>query len=155
MRFLVISGSKGKKEFVEKCEALGIADISEITGPFPPIDIGAFYQLIDIFGVCRPPGFRVTELVTPVKPFESMYSGTATVVSDLPALKEIVKHEETGMNFIAGDVNSLADNIERLIDDVELRNRLSTNAMKWIEEERMWSKIVNLSVNGYQELLEN
>jgi len=155
VRFLVISGSKGKKEFVEKCEALGIADISEITGPFPPIDIGAFYQLIDIFGVCRPPGFRVTELVTPVKPFESMYSGTATVVSDLPALKEIVKHEETGMNFIAGDVNSLADNIERLIDDVELRNRLSTNAMKWIEEERMWSKIVNLSVNGYQELLEN
>jgi glycosyltransferase involved in cell wall biosynthesis len=155
VRFLVISGSKGKKEFVKKCEALGIADISEITGPFPPIDIGAFYQLIDIFGVCRPPGFRVTELVTPVKPFESMYSGTATVVSDLPALKEIVKHEETGMNFIAGDVNSLADNIERLIDDVELRNRLSTNAMKWIEEERMWSKIVNLSVNGYQELLEN
>jgi glycosyltransferase involved in cell wall biosynthesis len=109
--------------------------------------------LIDVFGVCRPPGFRVTELVTPVKPFEAMYFGVPTVVSNLPALMEIVKHEVTGMNFVAGDVNSLADNIERLIDDEELRNRLSSNAIQWIEEERLWKKVVNYSINGYRELL--
>ncbi len=153
VRFLVISGSKGKKEFTEKCKSLGIEDISLVTGPFPPKDIGVFYQLIDVFGVCRPPGFRVTELVTPVKPFEAMYFGVPTVVSNLPALMEIVKHEVTGMNFVAGDVNSLADNIERLIDDEELRNRLSSNAIQWIEEERLWKKVVNYSINGYRELL--
>lgn len=153
VRFLVISGNKGKEEFKEKCKSLGIEEISVITGPFPPKDIGLFYQLIDIFGVCRPPGYRVTELVTPIKPFESMYSGVTTVVSNLPALKEIVRHEETGMNFVAGDVNSLADIIERLIDDGELRNRLSSNAMQWIEEERLWKKVVNYSINGYRELL--
>ena len=103
-----------------------------------------------------------TDIKATIKQINEIQSEGADIVrvscpdeASSKALKEIVKHEETGMNFIAGDVNSLADNIERLIDDVELRNRLSTNAMKWIEEERMWSKIVNLSVNGYQELLEN
>jgi glycosyltransferase involved in cell wall biosynthesis len=153
LRFLIVSGNKGKKDFSEKCKLLGIEEISVITGPFPPKDIGAFYQLIDIFGVCRPPGYRVTELVTPVKPFEAMYSGVPTIVSDLPALMEIVKHEVTGMNFVAGNVKSLADNIERLIDDEELRNRLSSNAIQWIEEERLWKKVVNYSINGYRELL--
>ena len=153
VRLLIISGEKGQAELREKCQTLGLEDISLITGPFPREVIGAFYRLIDIFGVCRPPGYRVTELVTPLKPFEAMSAGIPIVVSDIPALKEIVKHEKTGLNFIAGNITSLADNIERLMDDEQLRNKLRENAIQWIKNKRTWEKVVKKSINGYHGLL--
>ena len=92
-------------------------------------------------------------MVTPLKPFEAMSAGIPIVVSDIPALKEIVKHEETGLNFIAGDITSLANSLERLMDDEKLRNRLRENAVQWIKNERTWEKVVGKSINGYHDLL--
>ena len=105
--------------------------------------------MIDVFVVSRPDS-RVTRLVTPLKPFEAMSNRCATIVSNLPALEEIVKHEETGLVYLADDAGSLAQNIARLIENPELRMQLGLNAEKWIKENRTWKQLAEKTVSIYR-----
>ncbi len=93
---------------------------------------------------------RVSRLVTPLKPYEAMALERAVVVSDLPALREIVKPGETGMRFRAEDADDLAAVLGGLLEDPALRRRLGTQAREWILAERTWA------ANGrrYRELFE-
>ena len=49
----------------------------------------------------------VCELVSPLKPFESMAMGHAVVGSDVAALKEIIKPGKNGILFNKGNSKSL------------------------------------------------
>ena len=153
VRLLIVSTEKNQEYFREYCESQGIGDIAIIAGPVPRENISECYRLIDIFAVCRPPGFRVTELVTPLKPFEAMSRGLPVIVSDLPALKEIVEDGSTGLCFEAGNHIDLSRKITKLILDKELRIRLGKEGQKWIMEHRLWSKVIINSIEGYQDKL--
>jgi glycosyltransferase involved in cell wall biosynthesis len=74
----------------------------------------------------------------------------AVVVSDLPALREIVTPGETGLTFRAEDPDDLARVLEGLLDDPALRTRLGRQAREWVATERTWTQ------NGrrYRELFE-
>ena len=79
-------------------------------------DIQAFYALIDVFVVPRTPD-RVSRLVTPLKPLEAMALERCVVVSDVPALRELVIPGETGRTFTAGDPEDLARVLDDLLGD--------------------------------------
>ena len=98
VRFFVLSSESGQEDLRNYCMDLGISDRSFIVGPVPHNQVAPFYDLIDVFVVSRP-DFRVTKLVTPLKPFEAMRRGCAVLVSDLPALSEIVNDGITGRLF--------------------------------------------------------
>ena len=153
VRLLIVSTEKNQKYFREYCESAGIGDIAIIAGPVPRNIVSECYHLIDIFAVCRPPGFRVTEIVTPLKPFEAMARGLPVIVSNLPALKEIVEDKSTGLCFEAGNHIDLSRKITKLISDKELRIQLGKDGQKWIMEHRLWSKVIINSIDGYQRML--
>ncbi len=71
------------------------------------------------------------------------------ILSDLPALAEIVNDGVTGLLYPAGDVRSLADCILRLAEDDELRNTLGSNAKTWVEQERTWSIVATAGLAAY------
>ena len=116
--FLVLSGTTNQEALMDRCHSLGIEEISHIVGPVPHEDVGAFYRMIDVFVVSRP-DTRVTRLVTPLKPLEAMSHGCATIVSDLPALNELVEDGRTGRTFQPDSERALAEVIERYITDPE------------------------------------
>ncbi|MBL8800137.1 MAG: glycosyltransferase [Planctomycetia bacterium] len=122
-------------------DKLGIADRCYFPGRVPHAEIAAYYRAIDVFVVSRP-ALPVTELVTPLKPFEAMAFGRALVVSDLPALREIVRPEDTGLLYRADDDSHLADQCLRLIQAPDLRARLGDNARRWVEQERTWDQLL-------------
>ncbi len=64
----------------------------------------------------------------PLAPLEAMAAGIPVVVSDLPGCLEEVEHERTGLVFPVGDAAALAAAIGRLLDDPDLRTRLSSAA---------------------------
>jgi glycosyltransferase involved in cell wall biosynthesis len=72
------------------------------------------------------------------------------VISDLPALREIVEPGQTGMTFRAEDPDDLAEVLGGLLDDEGLRRRLGTQAREWVLAKRTWE------ANGrrYRELFE-
>jgi colanic acid/amylovoran biosynthesis glycosyltransferase len=66
---------------------------------------------------------------------EAMALGTACVSTDVTGIPEILHHEETGLQVSQRDPLALANALERLLVDSELRLRLAINARGLIEKE--------------------
>jgi glycosyltransferase involved in cell wall biosynthesis len=65
---------------------------------------------------------------------EAAASGTPTVASDAPGLRDSVLDGETGFLVPHGDVEALADRIRRLVTDPELRRRMGTRGRAFAGE---------------------
>lgn len=152
VKLFVLSSESGQEDLRNYCMELGISDSSFIVGPVPHNKVAPFYDLIDIFVVSRP-DFTVTKLVTPLKPFEAMRGECAVLVSDLPALSEIVNDGVTGRLFKSGDVEDLANCIEELCREGDQRKRLGQAAKAWVEENRTWSSVIDSVPSLYEELI--
>ena len=150
--FLVLSGTTNQEALMDRCHSLGIEEISHIVGPVPHEDVGAFYRMIDVFVVSRP-DTRVTRLVTPLKPLEAMSHGCATIVSDLPALNELVEDGRTGRTFQPDSERALAEVIERYITDPEEWQPIRTQGRAWVMNERCWKETVHRYTDVYTGLL--
>lgn len=57
--------------------------------------------------------------------------GTITIASDVPGLRDSVRHGETGVLVPHGDVDRLASEMLRLLEDEPELSRLSANAITW------------------------
>ena len=153
VRFFALTSPSGQDELRQRCREVGLGAHAVVEGPVPHEDVGPFYNLIDVFVVSRPET-RVTQLVTPIKPFEAMLHGKTVVVSDLPALREIVQHGHTGAVFEPGNVDELARVLEELIDAPEQTKSLGENARSWILKERDWNNVVNILPVVYAKAME-
>lgn len=65
---------------------------------------------------------------------EAMASGLPVVVSQLPVLDNIIKHEENGLVVPIGDGDALRDSIVVLKDDRSLAEKIGYNARHYIEK---------------------
>lgn len=149
VRLFVLTGENGQSELRALSKKLGISDKSTIMGPVPHEEVAVFYDLIDVFIVSRPES-RVTNLVTPLKPFEAMAMGKAVIASKLPALEEIIQHGETGLLYSPDNLESLVEAIEKCIQDEDLTSSLGNSAKLWIEQNRTWDIVVKNSLNAYE-----
>ena len=95
---------------------------------------------------------RVSQLVTPLKPYEAMATERALVVSGVAALREIVVDGETGRTFTPEDPISLADVLEPLLDDPAERARLGAAARRWVAANRTWDQNGQRYLALYREL---
>lgn len=66
-----------------------------------------------------------------VTTIEANACGTPVVASDVPGLRDAVRHERTGILFPYGDVGALAGAMTRLLTDHAFRGRLSAAAVEW------------------------
>ena len=132
----------------EQAQRLGVADAVAFPGRVPPADVGAFYDLIDVFVVSRRSS-RVTDLVTPIKPLEAMGRGKAVVMSDLPALRELGEPGDAARFYRASSVPDLVAVAGRLLDDDASRAALGARARDWVANERTWSRSLDATLVAY------
>jgi glycosyltransferase involved in cell wall biosynthesis len=149
---LIVGDGTGMLTLRELDAELGTADVVTFTGRVPHDQVDGYYSLLDVSTIPRLP-LPICELVSPMKPFEAMAMEKAMLVSDVAALTEIVEDEVTGLTFRKGDVESYVTQLERLIDDAELRARLGKRAREWVVAERDWSVVVRSADEVYRELL--
>lgn len=131
-------------------ESQGIQDVF-FTGRVPHEQVLDYYGLIDLFVVPRKAS-QVSDLVTPLKPFEAFSTGRAVVLSDVGALKEIARQSDAVELFRAGDAEDLARRIAALVDDPERRADLSRRAARWVRNHRSWDGNVNEYYRVYKKL---
>lgn len=65
---------------------------------------------------------------SPMKLFEYMAAGTPIVASDLPSLREVLRHEENAILVAPDDAFSLAEGLQRLLLNQQLATRLAQQA---------------------------
>src|SRR5699024_11010825 len=107
----------------------GGAENIVFTGRVPHEDVLRYYGLIDVFVVPRKKS-TVTDLVTPLKPFEAFSTGRAVVLSDVTALREIAEQSRAAEIFRAGSSDDLARVLISLINDVDRRRFLGDRAQR-------------------------
>lgn len=123
------------------------------TGRVPHEEVENYYSLVDIAPFPRK-GLPVTEMVSPLKPFEAMAMQKAVISSNVDALKEIVKDGYNGLTFEKDNVQDFTDKLENLIKSEELREKLGEQARKWVIEHRDW-KILAKKLNTVYTRLSN
>ena len=151
-RVLIVGDGAYMDRVMDACKENALGDVVTFTGRVPHEEVEAYYSLVDIAPFPRLPQ-PVTELVSPLKPFEAMAMEKAVIASDVHALTEIVQHEHTGLLFEKGNAASLAEVMLRFIDDRELRAECGSKARIWVEEERDWSSISSTLDQTYLSLL--
>ncbi|MCA0912763.1 glycosyltransferase [Marinobacter nauticus] len=152
----LLVGNGPERESLEQLAAeLGLQDVIAFPGEVDHSQINAYYKAIDLFVIPRIPDYAA-DWVTPLKPYEAMALERPIIVSDLPALKEIVgDHEERGLVAKPADVESLVTQLQRYIDDPDMRQRKVNNAREWVFAERTWSANAKRYEVIYRRLMEN
>ncbi|OAB88382.1 hypothetical protein AWH69_00780 [Janibacter melonis] len=131
---------------------LDVLDVVTFTGRVPHDEVARYLSIFEITPLMRLP-LPVCELISPIKPFESMAMGKAMISSSVAALAEIVAADERGLVFDKGDAGSLATQIRRYLDDPELRERMGRQAREWVLAERDWSDVTQIVDREYHRLL--
>lgn len=121
------------------------------TGRIPHADVRQMYALADVLAYPRRLT-RTTALTTPLKPLEAMAMGKPVIVSDVPAMLELVSDGETGLVFEAGSESDLAAKCSALIRNDFLRRRLGGRARETVVRERQWPHLISKYVPIYDAL---
>ena len=141
IRGLIVGAGNTYEECRRMAEEAGLADKIVHPGKVPHAEVRPIYSVVDILAYPRDRQ-RITELVTPLKPLEAMAMKKSVIGSDVGGLTELIKDGETGLIHRAEDADDLADKIERLADDPELRRRFGENGRRYVEAERQWRAII-------------
>jgi PEP-CTERM/exosortase A-associated glycosyltransferase len=140
---LLVGGGEMEKELRNQIAQLKMEDRVVLTGRIPQEKIHAIYSLIDILVYPRY-SVRLTELVTPLKPLESMAMGKPIIASDIGGHRELIRDGYTGVLFKAGDLPALAQILNQVLDDSELRDRLAAQGLDWVRRNRSWKKTTSV-----------
>ena len=122
------------------------------TGRIPHEEVEKYYSIVDIAPFPRK-GQPVTEMVSPLKPFEAMAMEKAVISSDVAALSEIIDDKRTGLLFKKDNIEDFAEKLELLINDGSLRNELGQQARNWVVKEKDWKILAKKLNNIYEDLL--
>jgi glycosyltransferase involved in cell wall biosynthesis len=104
-----------------------------------PIALAPYQGRVEISG-----GGDAGRWMSPLKLFEYMAYGLAIVASDLPAIREVIRHGSTGLLCQPGDTASWVLAVQRLIDDPGLVRSLGDNARAIFEAGHTWHRRARL-----------
>ncbi|MFN3689518.1 MAG: glycosyltransferase family 4 protein [Fimbriimonadales bacterium] len=131
------------EEFVRFCH---LEQAVHFTGFIPDADLLRLYRVADV--AVYPSLYEPFGIVA----LEAMAAGTPVVVSDAGGLKEVVRHEETGIVTWAGNPESLAWGVLRVLQDPVAARRRAQNALKSVQREFNWTRIAQQTLRVYQQV---
>lgn len=131
----------------------GLMNQVTFTGRIAHADVKEMYALAEVVTYPRL-ATRTTAMTTPLKPLEAMAMAKPVIVSDLPALRELVSDGVTGLLFSAGNRADLAAKCTQLLADAQLRQRLGCEARAWVLRERQWPALIAKYRGVYDSVLD-
>jgi glycosyltransferase involved in cell wall biosynthesis len=127
-------------------DQLKALDNITLYGFVPPAQIEAYRQSCDVLlapyqrkvSVHGNRGIDTSRWMSPLKIFEYMAAGKVILCSDLPALREVLTHEETALLCEPGNVQSWLTALKRLRDEPSSRQRLGERARAEFKAKYTW-----------------
>ena len=126
---LLMVGEGPERDWITK---LGLPD-TVFTGALYDDELHHAYASADIFA------FPSMSEAGPMVILEAMASGLPVVVLNTGGARDCIEDEETG--YIAQDINEFEQRIEKLITNLELRNKMSNQARDYAKN-RSWEGVL-------------
>ncbi|SFD68839.1 1,4-alpha-glucan branching enzyme [Bacillus sp. OV194] len=148
IKFMIAGKGPMLDEYRDRIHREGLEDYVTFTGfvsdddrnrILSECDIALFPSLYEPFGIVA---------------LEGMVAGKATVVSDTGGLRDIIRHEETGLKIYPGNPESLAWAVLTLAQDEHLRRTLAINGKREAETVFNWKEIAQQTSALYEQCLE-
>jgi glycosyltransferase involved in cell wall biosynthesis len=121
---LVVIGSKADKQYLDRLEEV----IKSKNLPGRILLIGPRRDIPDWLSVCDLFVFPSKFEGLPVALSEALAAGMACIATNVGAIPELIRHEQTGLLVSLGDIEALAQSITRLLKDKELRQKYGNAA---------------------------
>ena len=168
--YLLIAGAALKDKYEGKFKILMIGDgvvldslknlsrelkldnVVHFTGRIEHNNVLDYYSVIDV-AVYPRKGMKVCEIVSPLKPLEAMAMEKTVIASNVKALSEMVKNNETGLLHEKDDIDGLTKLLEKCLNDKKLTKSLGINARKWVTKNRNWDAVSEKVSNLYKKLI--
>lgn len=139
---LVVIGKDNPEPYKRLAQKLEVLDKVKFIGFVP--DITLYYSASDVF--VFPTAYEAFSLAT----LEAIASGLPILATRVNGTRELIKEGYNGF-FIERDPTNIAEKINILIEDVNLRKQMSRNARKTAEK-YSWDKIAKRYVEVYEEV---
>ncbi len=97
-------------------------------GQVPPPQVPSYIAAFDVCALPLPYTEHFAYYASPLKLFEYMCVGKPILASDLPAIAEVVRHEESALLCAPDDRVAFSAALTRLFEDAALRARLGAAA---------------------------
>ncbi|MGP4094230.1 glycosyltransferase family 4 protein [Nonomuraea sp. KM90] len=152
VRVLIVGDGTERDNLLALVDELGLKD-AVLPGRVGPDEALQAQDAIDIFA-CPREDLRVCRLVTPLKPVEAMALGKPVVLSDLPALSELVGSDGAGLLVPPGDPGELAKAIAGLREDPARRAEMGEAGRAEVAAKRTWSRVAETYQALYRSLAE-
>lgn len=131
----IVGTGELEAELRAQIERLGVGSHVEMTGPRPQREVIDLVQDAAVFAAPCVNGSDGNRDGLPTVLLEAMALGTPSVSTDVTGIPEVLRHDETGLMVPQHDPVSLADALERLLDDADLRLNLAAQARQAIERD--------------------
>lgn len=123
----IIGGGPEQQRIAELCEKLDLSDRTRMFGPLQHVD--SYLQAADVL-ICPSVWAEAAGLVN----LEAQACGLPVIASRVGGIPEHVLDERTGLIFAPGDSGDLSRQLNRIIDEPDLRQRLALAARPWVLE---------------------
>ena len=140
---LLICGGGQRDHLVNLAAYLGMERHVYFAGFVPDDDLMKIYSIIDI--ACFPSLYEPFGIVA----LEAMAAKVPVVVSDAGGLPEVVENNVTGITTYAGNPNSLADGLLKLLHEPETAQRMVAEAYERVQTVFNWHVIAAQTVSIY------
>ncbi len=151
---LIVGGGADVARLEQLVADLGVGELVRFTGSVPHDQIADYYAITDVVA-CTRGNDRVCEVVTPLKPYEAMAYRKPVIVSDIPALREMVSDHVTGRIVPPADPHALARVLADLADHPDECAKLAERAYAWVAQNRTWERVTEGYGPAYEHALES
>jgi glycosyltransferase involved in cell wall biosynthesis len=117
----------------------------------PFTEVPRYYSVMDV-SLCPRLPVAVTEIVSPLKPFEAMAMAKPVVGSDVAAVAEIIDDGRTGWLFRKGDVEALVALLARLAADRGAIAPIGAAARAFVEQQHQWTMVARRIASAWEAL---
>ncbi len=146
VRAVICGDGPHRKQSQQLAERLGVADVTDFKGVVPDAELVQLARAVDAVVV---PSWMDEYYC--YSALEAMSSGTPVIAAETGALPEVVGNG--GLLFAPGDAGQLANQIERLASDGELRQHLGRNARWRAENELSEDRMMDSYLAVYRQVI--
>jgi len=122
-------------ELQQQINKANLTDCVTLCGPRPQQEVIQEIRNATLFAAPCIVGVDGNRDGLPTVLLEAMALGTPCISTDVTGIPEVIHHNKTGLMVEQKNSDSLADALETLLDNTELRKKLAQNARKLIEKD--------------------